>query len=79
MTYLLARDFGAAGNKAALFCPDGTLAASVTATYPTYYPHDGWLERDPNDWWDAVATSTQELIRRSSIDNYGGTSVGITV
>jgi hypothetical protein len=31
----LARDFGAAGNKAALFRPDGTLAASVTAPYPT--------------------------------------------
>jgi hypothetical protein len=35
VTYLLARDFGAAGNKTTLFRPDGTLAASVTAPYPT--------------------------------------------
>ena len=22
-------------------------------TYPVYYPHEGWAEQNPEEWWDA--------------------------
>lgn len=63
--YILAHDLGTSGNKATLYRPDGTLAAAVVAAYPVSYPHPGWVEQDPEDWWGAVCTSTRELLEKS--------------
>lgn len=60
--YILAHDLGTSGNKATLYRPDGTLAASVVKAYPVSYPHPGWVEQDPEDWWQAVCASTRELL-----------------
>jgi len=67
MVYLLAHDLGTSGNKAALFQADGRLVASVTMSYPTHRPHDGWAEQDPDDWWTAVTRSTRELLAKSGV------------
>lgn len=66
-TYLLAHDLGTSGNKAVLYKADGSLAASVLCEYPTYYPNSGWVEQNPQDWWDAVCRSTRQLLRQSGI------------
>ncbi len=62
---ILAHDLGTTGNKATLFSLDGTLIASVTREYETFYPQNGWVEQNPEDWWEAVVTSTRELLDRS--------------
>lgn len=66
-SYLLAHDLGTSGNKAALYSVDGTLIASCLQTYPTQYPHDGWVEQDPKDWWHAVCTSTKTLLETFNV------------
>ncbi len=65
--YLLAHDLGTSGNKAVLYHEDGTLAASVLYEYPTYYPHPGWVEQDPQEWWKAVCESTGKLLLMSGV------------
>lgn len=65
--YILAHDLGTSGNKATLYRPDGTLAAAVVAAYPVSYPHPGWVEQDPEDWWRAVCGSTRELLEKSGV------------
>ena len=35
--------------------------------YPTYYPHNGWAEQDPEDSWKAFVSNIRELIAKSSI------------
>ncbi len=62
---ILAHDLGTTGNKATLFSMDGTLIASSTCEYPTYYPKSGWVEQNPEDWWQAVVLSTRELLDKS--------------
>lgn len=62
---ILAHDLGTTGNKATLFSLDGALIASVTMEYPTYYPKNGWVEQNPDDWWRAVCESTRELLEIS--------------
>ena len=62
---ILAHDLGTTGNKATLFSIDGALIASSTREYPTYYPKSGWVEQDPEDWWQAVILSTRELLEKS--------------
>lgn len=65
--YILAHDLGTSGNKATLYCEDGRLAACAVAAYPTRYPHPGWAEQDPADWWRAVCDSTKKLIEKAGI------------
>ena len=60
--YILAHDLGTSGNKATLFCTDGTLVGSRTVAYPVYYDQSLWAEQDANDWWNAVCESTRELM-----------------
>lgn len=66
-TYLLAHDLGTSGNKAALFTGEGTLIASCLQTYPTLYPHDGWVEQNEEDWWLAVCRSTRQLLETAGV------------
>lgn len=66
--YLLAHDLGTSGNKATLYREDGTLAASAVAGYDTCYPRPGWVEQDPEDWWQGVCSSTRELLARAGVD-----------
>lgn len=65
--YLLAHDLGTSGNKATLFSSDGSLQCSVIKEYPTRYPANGWVEQNADDWWNAVVTSTRELLAMSAI------------
>ncbi|MBD5094416.1 MAG: xylulokinase [Subdoligranulum sp.] len=63
--YILAHDLGTSGNKATLYRADGTLAASAVASYETRYPHPGWAEQDPEDWWRAICESSKDLMARA--------------
>lgn len=65
--YLLAHDLGTSGNKATLFCTDGTLEKSRIVTYSTHYFNDTWVEQNGDDWWHAVCCSTRELIAETGI------------
>ena len=62
--YLLGIDIGTSACKAAVFDRNGEVIASASEEYPVYYPHPGWAEQDPRDWWRAVCTA----IRRMAAD-----------
>jgi len=66
-SFILAHDLGTTGNKATLYDPEGKLVASSFYPYPTYYPRVNWAEQNPEDWWEAVCSSTQKLLRESKI------------
>lgn len=65
--YILAHDLGTSGNKATLYRPNGQLVASAVYEYPTYYPHHGFVEQNPDDWWKAICESTKLLLARSGV------------
>lgn len=64
---ILAHDLGTGGNKASLYKPDGECLATHFEPYDTFYPHRGWHEQKPMDWWQAVLDSTRSLIDRTGI------------
>ena len=66
-TCILAHDLGTSGNKATLYRADGTLVASCVHEYPTSYPQPGFVEQDPEDWWNAVCASTRELLEKTGM------------
>lgn len=74
--YILAHDLGTSGNKATLFSEDGQLIGSKVTSYETHYFNDTWVEQDANQWWQAVCTSTKQLLQTSNIapENIGAVS-----
>jgi xylulokinase len=66
MGMYLSIDIGSTSAKAALYRPDGTLAESQCASYPIQYPHPGWAEQNPDDWWNAARHCCHQLLHSIS-------------
>lgn len=67
MDYILAHDVGTSGNKAVLVDPKGNVHATAFASYEVHYPRPGWAEQEPEDWWRAIAASTNQVMRTGSV------------
>jgi len=81
---IIACDLGTGGNKASLYDGDGNCIESTFVPYETFYPHTGWHEQRPLDWWNAVVESTRRLLEkrndeRGNIDSiaFSGHSLGV--
>ncbi len=76
--YLLACDLGTGGNKACLYRDDGTCLAQSFKPYQTFYPHSGWHEQKPMDWWEAVVDSIGEVVSASGINPNEVAAIGLS-
>jgi xylulokinase len=56
---LLGIDVGTTAAKAALFDLDGRLQAVGNAEYPLQHVRPGWVEQNPEDWWQAVCLAVR--------------------
>lgn len=65
---IISYDLGTGGNKASLYDLDGNCLCTAFVPYDTSYPHAGWHEQRPQDWWDAVVESTSRLLEKSGED-----------
>ncbi len=65
--YIIAHDVGTGGNKAILVDTDGNIVARAFCPYLVHYPRPDWAEQDPEDWWQAVATTTRQVMDQAGI------------
>jgi xylulokinase len=65
--YILAHDLGTTGNKASLYDSSGVVIASSFFGYGVEYPHVNWVEQNPEDWWQAVCITTQQLLANAHV------------
>lgn len=75
--YLLGIDIGTSACKVAVFNKQGEVIASTTGNYPVYYPKPGWVEQNPDEWWDAVCGATQEIFANGEICKEDIIGIGI--
>ncbi len=61
MKYYIGIDLGTSSLKLLLVDENGKKINSVTKEYPVYYPHSGWSEQNPNEWWNALMKGVPEL------------------
>jgi xylulokinase len=59
---LLGIDIGTSFAKAALATPDGHVLAEAQAAYPTHYLQPGWVEQEPEDWWQGAVAVTRQVL-----------------
>ena len=66
-SYLLGIDIGTSACKVAIFDRSGRVLAAENGDYPVYYPHEGWAEQNPEEWWKAVCGAVRGSIERAGI------------
>ena len=59
---LLGIDIGTTAAKAALFGVDGRLQAVGSAEYPLIHIRAGWVEQQPEAWWQATIIAVRQAL-----------------
>lgn len=62
MNYYIGIDLGTSAVKLLLMDKNGQILNIVTKEYPLSFPHPGWSEQEPEDWWNAVCAGIPELL-----------------
>lgn len=75
--YLLGIDIGTSACKIAIFKKDGTVVATANGDYPVYYPHPGWAEQNPEEWWSAVCQAIKKALEKGQVAPEEIAGVGI--
>lgn len=55
-------DLGTSACKFLLVDDNGAVQNTVTKEYPLFFPHPGWSEQNPADWWNACLAGIPELL-----------------
>jgi glycerol kinase len=76
---LLVIDQGTTSTRAVLYDAGSfTVLATAQQEIEQHYPHDGWVEHEPEEIWYSVARTVRETIARSGRDAKSIAAVGIT-
>ena len=69
-------DLGTSAVKLLLMDQDGKIQNIVSKEYPLYFPHPGWSEQKPEDWYEQTMAGIEELIKDSDKSQVAGISFG---
>lgn len=76
MKHYIGVDLGTSAVKLLLMDQEGTVEKIVSREYPLYFPHPGWSEQNPEDWWEQTKEGIRELIRGIAPEDVAGISFG---
>ena len=66
--YYIGIDLGTSAVKLLLMEESGKICNIVSKEYPLYFPHPGWSEQNPYDWFDAEHGGNEGAARTGSTD-----------
>lgn len=69
-------DLGTSAVKLLLMDETGRIHNIVSREYPLYFPHPGWSEQDPSDWYEQTVAGMEELIADCDRDAVAGIGFG---
>jgi len=61
---VLSIDIGSTAVKVIAMTKEGEIAASESGHYPTSSPYPGWVEQDPESWWEAASAAIKGCLER---------------
>lgn len=73
--YYIGIDLGTSAVKLIIVDESANIINTVTKDYPLFFPHDGWSEQMPEDWWNAVCAGIDELTE--SVDKSAVRGIGV--
>lgn len=60
--YYIGIDLGTSAVKLLLMDSEGGIRNIVSREYPLFFPHPGWSEQDPADWYEQTMDGMKELL-----------------
>ena len=68
--YVLTYDIGTTGNKTCLYDVSNKikLIDSAMQNYNLYFTDNGGAEQNPNEWWDAICSTTKKILKKTKLD-----------
>ncbi|MBQ8197924.1 MAG: xylulokinase [Lachnospiraceae bacterium] len=69
-------DLGTSAVKLLLMDGEGKIQNIVSKEYPLYFPHPGWSEQKPEDWYEQTMEGIKELIADADKSQVAGISFG---
>jgi glycerol kinase len=76
--YILAIDQGTTSSRAILFTLDGKPSFTAQKEFSQHYPDNAWVEHDPEEIWQSVKNTCQDVITKAKINSSQIISIGIT-
>ena len=76
--YILTIDQGTTGTRVIVFDRDGKVKASAYREIRQIYPHPGWVEHDPLEYWKTTMACAGEVFSRGNISAGEIAAIGIT-
>jgi len=69
-------DLGTSAVKLLLMDNEGRIIKVVSREYPLYFPHPGWSEQNPEDWYEQTINGMEELLQDADKNTVAGISFG---
>ncbi|MDD4524535.1 MAG: xylulokinase [Lachnospiraceae bacterium] len=69
-------DLGTSAVKLLLMDEKGKIRNIVSKEYPLFFPHPGWSEQNPEDWFSKSIEGLKELVSEEDRKNVAGISFG---
>ena len=69
-------DLGTSAVKLLLMDSQGNICNIVSREYPLYFPHPGWSEQNPQDWYEQTMEGIRELLKGADKNQVAGISFG---
>ncbi|MBQ7927118.1 MAG: xylulokinase [Lachnospiraceae bacterium] len=69
-------DLGTSAVKLLLMDGEGKIHKIVSKEYPLYFPHPGWSEQKPEDWYVQTMAGMKELLAEADRSQVAGISFG---
>lgn len=66
---LLGIDIGTTDTKCSVYDLRGNVISNAMREYPMILPQAGWVEEDPEEWWNATKNCVHQCISSDSIAN----------
>lgn len=75
---VMAIDQGTTSSRAMIFSMHNESVAMAQQEFTQYYPHDGWVEHDPEEIWSSVVNVCREVLDTAEKQNFVVEGIGIT-
>ena len=69
-------DLGTSAVKLLVMDQNGKIVKIVSKEYPLFFPHPGWSEQNPEDWYEKSLEGLEELLEGCDKSEVAGISFG---
>ncbi|WDR06077.1 glycerol kinase GlpK [Devosia rhodophyticola] len=76
--YILAIDQGTTSSRAIIFDADRKIVGIGQKEFRQIFPHDGWVEHDPEEIWQSVVATIRTALSKANIEARDVAAIGIT-